>query len=137
MFETIVFPLLKMFGIGLIGWAAIILCRLICIFTVKDFTYLYEHIDSEIIADGNNLFTTASSYILLGFIALCLSNIVPIISYIIIGIMILCCLPSIFTMFRMLKNPPHITTSMMFLSCVINTFTPLLMTIYFLINYII
>lgn len=126
-----------MFAIGIVGWISIILCRIICIATVKDFSALYSNIDSEIIADGNNLFSTVAGYVFLGFWALCITNLVPIISYIIIGIMFLCCIPSALTILTLFKNPPHITTAMLFLSGLINTFTPISMTYFLLSNYII
>ena len=139
MFTAIVLPLLKMFGIGLIGWIAIILCSIICgIIVASDGISLQStNTYTEFLNDANNLFSTAAGYVFLGFWALCLVNLAPIISYIIIGFMIIACLPSVLSILGLFKNPPHIVTAMLFLSGVINTFTPLLMALYLLTNYII
>ena len=129
-------PLLKMFCIGFFGWIGIILCRIFCLSKIENFSILYANIDSEIIKDGNNLFSTAVGYVFLGALVLIFSNSFPIISWIIIAIMIIGCIPSIISLLFMLTNPFCLASSMMFLSGMLNALCPFFMTLFLLINHI-
>jgi len=125
----------KFFVIGLIGWIAIIILRGICLIIEKDFEYLYDFCNKEIIADGNNLFTTAFVYAFLCGLAENLT--IPIVQYITVGVMILFCIPSIISCIlfipQTLRGKFYVIT---FFAHLINTFCPLIMALYVLFRYV-
>lgn len=134
LFLNIIFTFAKVFGIGLVGWLSIIILRF-CFIKMNNYNSFYQEIDQEIIADGNNLFSSAIIYTLISFIAIFIN--VVLVKYIAIAIMFIGCLPSIFSI---ITRIPIIFINrnyrFLYLSNLINTFTPLIMTIYVFIEYV-
>ena len=125
----------KFFAIGLICWILIIVLRGICMVMDKNFEYLFDFCNKEIIADGNNLFLTAVVYAFFSGLAVHLT--IPIVQYIIIGILILFCIPSVISC--ILFVPQIIRGTFYFITLLahlLNTFCPLFIAFHALFHYI-
>ena len=125
----------KLFAIGLVGWILIIILRSICMVMDTDFEYLFDFCNKEIIADGNNLFSTSVIYAFFCGTAVYIP--ISIMQYIIIGILILFCIPSVISC--ILFVPQIIRGKFYFITLLahlLNTFCPLFIAFHALFHYI-
>ena len=132
--------LLTLALIALGGWISIIIIHAICISIAQrknqsnDLSFLMQ--SKEIVADGNNLFSTAVFYYITYLIAY-FTHFVWL-HWILFGITAACCIPPLISLFLLLPQTIYWKDTYMnlaYIAHIINTFIPIIMSLFILFDF--